>query len=234
MAAGLTIVVIEDHEGLNLLLCRALRQAGHEVWGLHSAEEVAELSDLISVDIFVVDWNLPAESGLDFIKRLKTSFPSAGFLMVTARAGMDDLLDAYASGADLYLSKPVKGQDVLRAIDIIRAKKLQDVGVQSPERAAGVVTLDRQKLLLSIGSDAVILSLMEIKLLVALSAAHRQTLETWQIMEVIAGSELEINARAVEVRMSRLRKKLTTLLGGSPLPFIKGQGYRLTHRLEIL
>lgn len=234
MATGLTIVVIEDHEGLNLLLCRALRQAGHEVWGLHSAEEVAELPNLMLVDVFVVDWNLPEESGLDFIKRLKVRFPSACFLMVTARAGTHDMLDAYANGADLYLSKPVKGQDVLRAIEIIRAKKSQAGDFQSPDRAAGVVTLDRQKLLLSIGSDAVILTLMEIKLLVALSAAHRQTLETWQIMEVIAGLERETSARATEVRMSRLRKKITTLLGGSPLPFIKGQGYRLTCRLEIV
>lgn len=234
MAAGLTIVVIEDHEGLNLLLCRALRQAGHEVWGLHSAEEVAEMPDLMSVDVFVVDWNLPAESGVDFIKRLKAKFPSACFLMVTARAGTDDMLDAYANGVDLYLSKPVRGQDVLRAIDIVRSRKTNRQEAQTLEPDTDRAVLDRQRLVLSVGSHAVGLTLVEVKVLVAFSAAHNQTLETWQIIEVIAGVDLEINARAVEVRISRLRKKLTTLLGGSPLPFIKGQGYRLACRIEIV
>lgn len=234
MAAGLTIVVIEDHEGLNLLLCRALRQAGHEVWGLHSAEEVAEMPDLMSVDVFVVDWNLPAESGVDFIRRLKARFLSACFLMVTARAGTDDMLDAYANGVDLYLSKPVKGQDVLRAIDIVRSRKSNDQEAHVLEPHAGRAVLERQRLVLSLGSHAVSLTLMEIKILVAFSAANDQTLETWQIMEVINGSEGETNARAAEVRVSRLRKKLSTLVCGNPMPFIKGRGYRLTFSIQII
>ena len=233
MAAELKIVVVEDHEGLNALLCRALRQAGHEVWGLANAEEVSELPALIDVDVFVVDWNLPTESGLALAERLRHRFPGAILLMVTARSGTDDLLDAYAAGVDLFLSKPIKAQDVLRGIEVVISRKRGQPGERGDRPCTDKLLLDRQRLQLSAGSKTIDITLTEASLLAAFSAASEQTLEPWQLLQVMSGTDMDITPRALEVRLSRLRKKLATVTPGNALPFIKGRGYRLTCEVDV-
>ena len=233
MAAQQRIVVIEDHEALNALICRVLCKAGHQVYGVSSVEDLQEYPTLAQIDVFVIDWNLPGESGVSFAQRLRQTMPHVGIVMMTARTGNENQLEGYASGADFYLSKPVQGADLLRAVDILHKRREQQGG-DKLSASHFFATLRRDRLTIERGDIQVSLSMQDTKLLVALTMAPRHTLESWQLAEILEVDFSDESLRAIEVRVSRLRKKLVAVFGeGNHLPYIRGEGYRLCCRLEI-
>jgi len=228
------ILVVEDYEALNAMLCRALRFAGHEVSGVLSVEDLQEHPAIMDIDTFVIDWNLPGEDGLAFAARLRKQLPDIGIIMASARAGISNQLQGYANGADIYLTKPFSGEALIEAVHILAQRKVARNAIKTvlPDDLG---SLDRSKLLLEVADRKVQLSLVEQKLLVAFATAQKQNLETWQIIEILESiTDSQQTARAIEVRLSRLRKKLCVVFGdGNHLPYMKGQGYRLMCSLTI-
>jgi len=228
------ILVVEDHEALNAMLCRALRLAGHEVSGVLSVEDLQEHPAIMDIDTFVIDWNLPGEDGLSFAARLRKQFPDVGIIVASARAGISNQLQGYANGADIYLTKPFSGEALIEAVHILAQRKVARISVKkvSPNVLG---SLDRSQSLLEVADRKVQLSFIEQKLLIAFATAQKQNLETWQIIEIVeAVSDSQQTARAIEVRLSRLRKKLCVVFGdGNHLAYMKGQGYRLMRSLTI-
>lgn len=234
MATGQKVLVIEDHEQLNAMICRALEKAGIEVHGLLSAEEVSEYPELHNVDVFLVDWNLPGEDGLTLIKRLRESFPNAGIILLTARSGATNQVRGYSNGADLYLSKPVKSEELLEALAALATRKDPHLVSQDTNYEITVV-LSRSHLHLKTEKKLVPVSLLEVKLLAAFLAAPRGLLEVWQLVEIMSANGYSESSRALEVQISRLRKKLLTVSSNpNPLTFISGSGYRLVCKIVML
>lgn len=234
MAAGQTVLVIEDHEQLNAMICRALRKAGFAAYGLLSAEEVSEYPELHSVDVFLIDWNLPGEDGASLIKRLREGFPNTGIILLTARSGAIHQIQGYSSGADLYLSKPVKGEELIEALTALTARKAHSLSAPGVINDTDVV-LSRSHLHLKFGKEVIPLSLLEVKLLAAFVAAPRGLLEIWQLIEIMSANGYSESNRTLEVQISRLRKKLlATSSHPNPLPFIRGAGYRLVCKIVLI
>lgn len=106
MSTCLNILVIEDHDDLRELTVEVLNQQGHHAVGFPGAEE---LNDVFSgFDLLIVDLNLPGEDGLSLARRFRLALPDAGIVMVTAREQAADKVRGYESGADIYLTKPVR------------------------------------------------------------------------------------------------------------------------------
>jgi DNA-binding response OmpR family regulator len=233
MVAQQHIVVIEDHQALNAMICRVLSKAGHHVHGVAAVEDLQEYPALAQVDVFVVDWNLPGESGIDFIRRMRGSFPLAGIVMMTARSGNDQQLQGYASGADFYLSKPVRGEELLRAVDILHARSQQRGQVAGSLGLAPAI-IRRDRLTLEAGDVCVRLTIQDVRLLAAFAVSPTRALEGWQLAEILDPAFTGDGVRAIEVRVSRLRKKLIAALGpGNHLPYVRGEGYRLNLHLAV-
>lgn len=228
-----TILVVEDHEALNAMICRALQKGGHDAHGVLSAEDLQEYSGLSNVDVFVVDWNLPGESGVSLVERIRQTWPQTGIIMITARSGTESQLMGYASGADFYLTKPVRGEDLLQAVDILRnrqRKRLQE----GSDVYQTVGVLYRDRLALQVGEASVSLSMPDVRVLTAFAVAKKGTLQAWQILDILNLDAEQQSVRLIEVRMSRLRKKLAAVFGeGNHLLFIRDQGYRLTCTIQL-
>ena len=108
MAAHLSIVLVEDNDDLRELTADALRGEGHRVLALSCAEELDDQSAGESVDVFLIDLNLPGENGLSLCRRVRASRPDAGIVIMTARVALNDRIAGYKQGgADIYLTKPV-------------------------------------------------------------------------------------------------------------------------------
>lgn len=116
MTAPLNIVVIEDNDSLRKATVAMLTREGHHVNGLISAEDVGDKVFQEKIDIFLIDLNLPGEDGISLSKRIRSSMPLAGIIMVTARNRLDERLTGYESGADIYLTKPVAPEEMLATI----------------------------------------------------------------------------------------------------------------------
>lgn len=228
-----TILVVEDHEALNAMICRALQKGGHDAHGVLSAEDLQEYSGLSNVDVFVVDWNLPGESGVSLIARIRQTWPQTGIIMITARSGTESQLAGYASGADFYLTKPVRGEDLLQAVDILRDRRLKR-SQEGSDVCQTVGVLYRDRLALQVGEATVNLSMPDVRVLTAFAVAKKGTLQAWQILDILNLDAEQQSVRLIEVRMSRLRKKLASVFGeGNHLLFIRDQGYRLTCTIQL-
>ena len=229
MATHLNIVVVEDNHDLRTLLCNGLKSDGHLVTGLSSAEELEDQAGVDHVDAFLIDINLPGEDGMSLSRRIRKAHPLVGIIILSARAGLDDKLVGYDSGADIYLTKPVEMSELQAAFKSFARRRQATI--------SHVITqsLTLNKLDLKGPSAVVKLTIQEVTVLTAMARAPAGKLETWQIAELLEVDIDESFKASLAVRMVRLRKKLSEAgVSGIAIEAIRQFGYQLVAHIEIL
>ena len=128
------ILVVEDDPSAALVVARAVKHFGHEVEVARSAKEAWEKLQGGAWRIVISDWMMPGEDGLSLCRRIRgASLPFyTYFIVLTGRAGRQDLLEALASGADDYLAKPLD-PDELR-VRLVVAERI--IGLETRLRQA--------------------------------------------------------------------------------------------------
>ncbi len=229
----LNLVLVEDHDVLRGMLQQALEEAGHQVTALSCAEELEDVAGGQPVDIFLIDLNLPGEDGLSLTERVRTAYPLAGLILVTARSSLNDKLEGYARGADMYLTKPVEASELCGAVAAFARRWRRTHELLSKTQS---FTLSQQQMTLcKTGHDPVTLTSSETSILVAFARAPGQRVAYWQIAETL-GVNLESYAKAsLEVRMVRLRKKIVDA-GADPscIESVRNHGYQLCIALKVV
>lgn len=227
------VVVVEDSEALNTLLCQALQNAGHQVTGFLDAESLLESPVLKDTEAIVLDIQLPGESGLELAFRLRKLMPNLGILMLTTRSNHAQRIEGYDAGADYYLPKPVTPQELCMAVQSLLTRKR----TKSPLLAKPASTpcvLARSSYAMSCGGQWLKLSAPESRVLVALASSPGKQLAYWQLLEMLNAHEANVSRRMLDVRVSRLRAKLTDFLSqNDTIVSVRGVGYRLNFELEI-
>lgn len=228
MAARLNILVVEDNHELRDTLVQVLRDEGHQVTGVVCAEDVADHPG--SVDMMLIDLNLPGEDGLSLARRVRQVQPGMGLIMVTARGLPEDKKRGYDSGADIYLAKPVSFQELCGAVSAL-ARRIQPSGT-----GAASIRLNAQRLLLQGMQDqTAMVSTHEVALLTAFMRTPEHRLESWQLIELLHKDELHNPKAALELQIVRLRKKLSQV--GAPstsIQNIRGWGYQLCVAIQLV
>lgn len=228
MSSRLSVLVVEDHDLLRDATVAALNDAGHFATGVVSAEEVDEAPTQQPPDLYVIDLNLPGEDGLALARRIRKSHPKAGIVMVTARTNIRDRVSGYESGADIYLPKPVDPEELLAAIDALshRIRPLED---------DATLVLNLQSLRLQGPTGLVGLSQSEANLLSAFGKASGAQLERFQVSANLSLTGEVLNPTSLEVRLSRLRKKLNQVGAEEPtIKAIRGIGYKLCSTIRFV
>ena len=221
--AALKILVVEDNDELRDATLTFLQSQGHYVRGVAMEEDINDVTGGFVPDVYVIDLNLPDEDGLSLTRRLRASHPNVGIVITTARTKIGEKVAGYESGADLYLSKPVHPQELMAGVAAL-GKRLRTANTTNH---ALVLQLSRLSLT---GPDAVVeLTASDVQILCALVRAPGQSLERWQLGEIISASNDNAPSTAsMEMRIARLRKKLAS--AGAPQPCIKAMhkvGYTL-------
>ncbi len=230
MVAHLNIVLVEDNDDLRELTCQVLAQDGHRMTGLACAEELEDLAGGDSVDVFLIDLNLPGEDGICLAQRIRKAHPLVGIIIISARSDLDDKLIGYDSGADWYITKPVVFAELSAAIKSYARKR--HASLQNKLTPDQAITLDRLQLTGPIGS--VKLTGSEGMLLTAFARAPGGQLETWQIAEMLAVMVNEAMKNSIAVRIARLRKKLIDSgAQGLVIESVRNMGYRLLIDVEV-
>lgn len=211
---ALKILVVEDNDALREATLAFLQNEGHYVRGVAQAEEIDDLLNGFIPDVYVVDLNLPDEDGLSLTRRLRAAHPNVGIVITTARTQIGERVLGYDSGADLYLTKPVHPRELMAGISAL-GKRVRTI---DPQTKAMVLDLKRMVL---IGPETQVeITASDVLVLSALARAPGHKLERWQIVEILGGTDAETpSAATLEMRISRLRKKLAAV--GAPAPYIK-------------
>lgn len=225
------IVIVEDYGILREELAHFLSLHGFQASGVNCGLALDDwlLDRGHPPEIAIIDLNLPGEDGLSISRRLRKAYPRMGLIILTGRKQPTDRISGYESGADIFLSKPISGEELFAALRSLQRRL-------HPEHKP-VWRLARQSCTISSpGGASATLSPLEAAILCALAASVDQTVDSSQLMLLCADKATELEKNYLEVTISRLRRKLVPLQPDLDFPLIRairGKGYQLLIPLEI-
>ena len=230
LTPSLHILVVEDNDSLREATVDFLQGQGHQVTGVVCAEDVDDTPTSSLPQLYVIDVNLPGESGFSLARRIRQSQALAGIVLMTARSQLDDRLSGYAAGADNYLIKPVEQSELIACINNL-AHRLSSSG---PLPKSGL-SLSMGQLCLTGPQGSSALTWGECQLLAGLSRAASHKLERWQAMELVDNKGKGLVVANLEMRISALRKKLSAC--GAPsdaIQTLRRYGYLLSCQIDVI
>ncbi len=229
MADEATILVVDDDDRLRTLLSRYLAENGFRVTTAACAAEAREKLRFLQPELMVLDVMMPGESGLEFLESLRRDNAEVPVLLLTARGAPEDRIAGFEAGADDYLPKPFDPKELLLRIRA-RLRRLAPVpappGVPTGPLPLGMLEFDAARGELSGPHGVVRLTSGESALLTLLA---RQPNEIFSRETIVAALGMdEAGERAIDVMVTRLRRKLET----DPrdprfLHTVRGRGYVL-------
>ncbi len=232
--APMRVALVEDDPLLRKEIHYHLKQQGFLVFAVNSGRSLDDLLISEPIDALVLDLTLPGEDGISIARRMRSSIPSMGIIMLTARAAIPDRLKGYEAGTDIYLSKPVSPEELTAALmSMYRRSRLINKTAVS-----WIISLQDRSIASPHSEEKVFLTNSEKALLVGLAQASHHVLETEVICELLSQRPDvdDIGKRALESLVSRLRKKLSSLSPEGSEPALKavwGVGYQLCIPIEI-
>ena len=233
MPAIPNILLVEDDVELSQLVTRRLTESGYDVrtaaTGTGALAEVA----LNPPDLVLLDIMLPELDGLEVCRRIRASHPLMYIIMLTARSEEMDRVVGLEVGADDYITKPFGLSElVARVRSALRRLRLTE---ENSEKKADIDTIidvgslhiDVNKRIVLVGTDSIVLTVLEFDLLVFLARQVDQPFSRLQLLDKVWDIQYEGYDRTVDSHIQRLRSKIEKDPGNPD--FIKtvwGVGYK--------
>jgi len=230
MADNTLIAVVEDDAEIRDLTVGLLRREGYEVAGCADAQAFDRLAARRRVDLVLLDIMMPGEDGLSVCRRLRAAGEVA-ILMVTAKSDDIDRVVGLEIGADDYLPKPYNPRELLARVKAIlrRTREIHRTPATPPNEVLGFAgwRLDAaSRDLTDPHGRPVVLTGGEHDLLMAFLRHPQRVLSRDQLLDWTRGRSAEPFDRAIDVLLSRLRRKLGETPGGPALiKTVRGGGY---------
>ena len=216
------VLVVEDTRSLAEAIAKALGGCGYAVDIVENGEDAEAAARAFPYDAVVLDLSLPGMDGLDVLSCIRERGNDIPILILTARSTLDERVKGLDLGADDYLTKPFEISELearLRAI-IRRAH-----GRKHAVLTAGRIKFDTVHRAVEIDGGAITLPRRELLLLETLLYRMDRIVSKDQLMESMTGFDDELSASAVELYVSRLRKRLAP--AGIKIRALRGLGYIL-------
>ena len=230
MAAGSTILLVDDEDSVQKLLTYPLERDGFRVVGARDGEEALLRFAEEPIDLVVLDLMLPKLDGLEVCKRLRAS-STVPIIMLTAR---DDELDKVLGlelGADDYITKPFSIREFRSRVRAL----LRRVAAPRPGERAGEdevieedgVRIDVPRRTVEVRGEEVQLTFVEFELLRVLAAAPGRVFSRRQLLERLRGGADYREPRTIDVHVRHLREKIESDPREPQLILtVRGVGYR--------
>ncbi len=207
----INILLVEDDQDLNETITRFLRFSGYKVTSTFNAKEFCHYLALDSFDIAVIDIGLPDESGLVLAENLrKTS--DTGIIILTAHAEIDDRVQGYAVGADLYMVKPVVMVELAAAINSIAKRRLERQSTPATPISTWVLARSSRHLISPEGT-VISLSAKEFELFFLLANAQGQPVKRKDLTAALHYPNDLYGGRALDNLVRRIRVKIRNQAG---------------------
>ncbi|MGI9084858.1 MAG: response regulator transcription factor [Aeromicrobium sp.] len=220
------VLVVEDEIVLASALADGFRDQGFAVSVAHDGFAGYRLAKESEFDVIVLDWMLPAMSGVELCHRLRSEDVATPILILTAKDGTTDETDALESGADDYLRKPFTFSVLVARCNAL-LRRGGTPGEGWSELIAGDLVFDPRRRTARRGHEQIDLSRREAALLEYLMRADGQTRSKEEILRDVWGDPEGRDTNLVEVYVGYLRKKLDLPFDTNTVHTIRGKGYRL-------
>jgi two-component system OmpR family response regulator len=214
------VLVVEDEASLSQQLSAALTAAGYAVDCAADGERADFLARTEGYDAVLLDLGLPQVDGLTVLRGWRSSGVTIPILVLTARGSWHETVQGIDEGADDYVSKPFRMEEVLARL---RALIRRSSGQTQPAIRCGTVMLDPR--LARVTRDGVVVKLTSHEFRVLSYLMHHRTrvVSQSELTEHIYAQDFDRDSNTVEVFIARLRRKL----GASIIETVRGFGYRV-------
>jgi two-component system OmpR family response regulator len=214
------VLIVEDEAALARQLATALGDAGYVVDCAADGGRADFLAQTEQYDLVVLDLGLPGIDGLTLLRRWRDSGLAIPVLVLTARGGWHDKVQGIDAGADDYVAKPFRMEEVLARL---RALLRRAGGHISNQLRSGAVTLDPRAARVTLDGRPVKLTSHEFRVLSYLMQQRGRVVSQAELTEHIYAQNFDRDSNTVEVFIARLRRKL----GASCIETVRGLGYRI-------
>jgi two-component system OmpR family response regulator len=234
--SGARILMVDDDPGIRDVVSDFLGKHGYKVSTAADAREMEQVLERGPVDLIVLDIMLPGEDGLAVCRRIASAETGPPIIMLSAMGEDTDRIVGLELGADDYLAKPCNPRELLARIRaVLRRAEARNGGSgvgASCEFAGWALDLVRRELRSPQGV-VVNLSSGEFSLLRVFVERPQRVLTRDQLLELARGPDSDAFDRAIDVQISRLRRKLDDGGGGQDLiRTIRNEGYMFTPKVR--
>jgi two-component system OmpR family response regulator len=219
------MLIVEDEPALSRQLRQSLEDAGYAIDTANDGARADFLARTESYDAVLLDLGLPKIDGLTLLHGWRESGIAIPVLVLTARGSWHEKVQGIDEGADDYIAKPFRIEEVLARL---RALIRRASGQASPELRCGEVALDTRLGRVTRSGAPVKLTSHELRVLSYLMHHRGRLVSQAELTEHIYAQDFDRDSNTVEVFIARLRKKL----GSDIIETVRGLGYRmeLAHR----
>jgi two-component system OmpR family response regulator len=199
------VLLVEDDSRIASDVTGALEAAGYVVETVSDGEEAWFRGDTEDYGAVILDLGLPKMDGLSVLKRWRANGRHMPVLILTARGSWAERVDGIDAGADDYLPKPFRMEELLSRL---RAIVRRSSGQASSVLTVGDVTLDERQMKVSVRSVPVVLSPLEYRVVAYLLMRRGRVVPQAELDENVYGHGEDHGSNALEVLIGRVRRKL--------------------------
>lgn len=214
------ILLVEDDPELAAGLARALERENFVVETARDGEDGQHLGLTGLYDAAILDLGLPKVNGVAVLQAWRAAGRMLPVLILTARDGWAEKVEGFKAGADDYLTKPFRTEEVTMRL---RALIRRAAGHAAPQVRCGPLSFDAQLGSFTLDGLPLRLTALEWRVLSALILRHGHVVARPDLLERVYDGDAEVDSNSLEVIVARLRRKI----GRDLIETVRGHGYRL-------
>jgi two-component system copper resistance phosphate regulon response regulator CusR len=220
------ILVVEDDRKVAGFVEQGLKEEGYVVDLARDGEEATMLAHVNDYDVMLLDVMLPKKNGFQIATELRREGRNTPILMLTSRDAAEDIVRGLDAGADDYLSKPFRFDELLARI---RALYRRGGAERLDVLRYGPITLDRIRHVAAVNDQVLDLTPKEFQLLEYFLLHAEEVVRRTALLEKVWDMHFDPESNVVDVHVGNLRRKLTLAAGEPLLATVRGVGFILRH-----
>lgn len=215
------ILIVDDEPDIIEILSFNLENEGYQVFSAENGKEALKLADQHLPNLIILDLMMPIMDGIETCERLRMDkkFNNTLIMFLSARGEDYSQVAAFQSGADDYVTKPIKPRILNSKVKALLRRFTNEYGQVLSYRN---IVIDSEKYIVEVDDNIINLPRKEFELLFLLASKPGKVFKREKIMESVWGSDIIVGDRTIDVHVRKLREKI----GESFLKTIKGVGYQ--------
>jgi DNA-binding response OmpR family regulator len=216
-----SVLIAEDEQRISSFVDKGLRSAGYSTTVVATGPDALSYAQSGGFDLVLLDVGLPGFDGFEVLRRLREDGATVPVIMLTARTSVTDTVAGLDGGANDYIPKPFKFDELLARVRL----RMRDSGQQvaSTVISHGDLTLDVRTRRITAGTASFDLSAREFALAEEFLRHPDQVLSREQLLSRVWGMDFDPGSNVVDVYVRYLRAKV----GAERIETVRGVGYRL-------
>lgn len=218
----ISILVVEDNKNLNKIICKYLTDTGYSVDSCYNPNEAYDLMYKKNYDLIVSDIMMPEIDGFEFAKDVRMDDKTIPILFVTAKDDFESKEKGFKLGIDDYMVKPLDMSELVLRVEAL----LRRAGIASEKRlTVGNLTMDEEAMSVTVDGENVPTTVREFNILYRMLSYPGKIFSRSKLLDDFWDMDSETGLRAVDVYMTKLRKKFARC-DGFKIETVHGLGYK--------